>query len=88
MFKNRKKRTFKDYNKIIAESSTTPFRICCKLIIAIATILIVFFGNFLINGGYGLIRSYYLKPITLEVPYNYGTQLKSMTILTTDGSVI
>jgi hypothetical protein len=48
----------------------------------------VFFGTFLINGGYGIIRSYYFNPITLQVPYNYGTSLIQMTILTTDGANI
>jgi hypothetical protein len=88
MFKNRKKPIFKDYNKIIAESSTSSCRICLKAFVGLATFFIVFFGSFLINGGYGLIRSYYFNPITLQVPYNYGTSLIDMTILTTDGATI
>ena len=85
MFKNRKKPLFKDYNKIIAQSSTSGCRICLKAIIGIITFFIAFFGIFLINGGYGLIRSYYFNPITLQVPFNYGTRLIDMTILTTNG---
>jgi hypothetical protein len=50
--------------------------------------LIVFFGTFIINGGYGLIRSYYFNPITLQVPNNYGTSQIDMTILTTNGANI
>lgn len=88
MFKNRKKPIFKDYNKIIAQSSTTPCRIFTKTIIGLLIFLVVFFGNFLINGGFGLIRSYYFNPITLQVPFNYGTSLVDMTILTTDGQKI
>lgn len=88
MFKNRKKPIFKDYNKIIAQSSTTQCRILIKALIGILAFLIVFFGSFLVNGGYGLIRSYYFNPITLQVPYNYGTSLIDMTILTTDGQKI
>jgi hypothetical protein len=88
MFKNRKKAIFKDYNKIIAESSTTSCRVCVKVVIGLAIFFIVFFGTFLINGGYGLIRSYYFNPITLQVPYNYGTSLIEMTILTTNGANI
>ena len=88
MFKNRKKPTFKDYNKIIAQSSTTSCRVCLKSIIGVTIFFIVFFGIFLINGGYGLIRSYYFNPITLQVAYNYGTSLIDMTILTTDGANI
>jgi hypothetical protein len=88
MFKNRKKPIFKDYNKIIAQSSTTPCRILTKTLIGLLAFLIVFFGNFLVNGGYGVIRSYYFNPITLQVPYNYGTSLVDMTILTTDGQKI
>lgn len=88
MFKNRKKPIFKDYNKIISQSSTTSCRICIKVIIGILVFFIAFFGVFLINGGYGLIRSYYFNPITLQVPYNYGTSLIDMTILTTNGGYI
>lgn len=88
MFKNRKRPTFKDYNKIIATSSTSQCRICLKAFCGIFTLIIVFFGLFLINGGYGIIRSYYYNPITLQVAYNYGTSLIDMTILTTDGGNI
>lgn len=88
MFKNRKKPIFKDYNKIIAQSSTTPCRIFTKTVIGLCAFLFVFFGIFLINGGSGLIRSSYFKPITLQVPFNYGTSLVYMTILTTDGQQI
>lgn len=88
MFRNRKKPLFKDYNKIIAQSSTSSCRVCLKIILGIIIIFIVFFGRFLINGGYGLIRSYYFNPITLQVPFNYGTSLVDMTILTTDGANI
>jgi hypothetical protein len=88
MFKNRKKPLFKDYNKIIAQSSTTPCRICLKTFIGVIVFVIVFFGIFLINGGYGIIRASYYNPITLQVPFNYGTSLKDMTILTTDGANI
>ncbi len=52
------------------------------------TFVVAFFGLFLINGGYGIIRSYYFNPITIQVPYNYGTSLIDMTILTTDGANI
>jgi hypothetical protein len=85
MFKNRKTPIFKDYNKIIAQSSTTTCRILTKTIIGVCAFLIVFFGNFIINGGYGIIRSYFFNPITLQVAYNYGTSLIDMTILTTNG---
>lgn len=85
MFKNRKKPIFKDYNKIIAQSSTTGCRILIKTIIGLVALLVVFFGDFIINGGYGVIRSYYFNPITLQVPFNYGTSLIQMTILTTNG---
>lgn len=88
MFKNRKKPVFKNYNKIIVESSTTNFRICCKIIFNLAVYLVLFFGIFIINGGYGLIRSNFYNPITMQVPFNYGTSLKDMTILTTDGQNI
>jgi Fe2+ transport system protein B len=88
MFKNRKKAIFKNYNKILAESTTTFCRVCVKTLIGIAVFVIVFFGLFIINGGYGLIRSYYFNPITLQVPYNYGTSLIDMTILTTNGANI
>lgn len=88
MFKNRKKPVFKDYNKILAQSSTSQCRICLRAFLGILTLLIVFFGIFLVNGGYGIIRSYYFNPITLQVPYNYGTSLIDMTILTTDGANI
>ena len=88
MFKNRKKPLFKNYNKIIIESSTNNCRICCKLLFSLIVYLLLFFGVFCIYGGYGLIRSNYFNPITLMVPYNFGTALKSMTILTTDGQNI
>jgi hypothetical protein len=88
MFKNRKKPLFKDYNKILAQSSTSPCRICIKILLGIIVIFFLFFGRFLINGGYALIRSYYFNPITLRVPYNYGTSLVDMTILTTNGAYI
>jgi hypothetical protein len=88
MFKNRKKPLFKDYNKIIAQSSTSICRIMLKTIIGLCAFIFIYFGTFIINGGQGLLRSYYFNPITLQVPYNYGTQLKYMTILTTDGQEI
>ena len=88
MFKNRKKPIFKDYNKILAQSSTTSCRVCVKAFIGIFAFVSVFFGIFLVNGGYGLIRSYYFNPITLQVPFNYGTSLVDMTILTTNGAYI
>lgn len=88
MFKNRKKPIFKDYNKIIAMSSTSHCRLLTKAILGSAIFLGLFFGGFIVNGGYGLIRSYYFNPITLQVPYNYGTSLKEMTILTTNGQQI
>lgn len=88
MFKNRKKPIFKDYNKIIAQSSTTSCRILIKTIIGLCAFIFVFFGVFIVNGGYGVIRSYYFNPITLQVPYNYGTSLIQMTILTTNGELI
>jgi hypothetical protein len=88
MFKNRKIPIFKDYNKIIAQSSTTYCRIFTKIFIGLFIFLFAFFGSFIINGGYGIIRSYYFNPITLQVPYNYGTSLVQMTILTTNGEVI
>ena len=88
MFKNRKKPTFKDYNKIIAQSSTSSCRMSIKAFVGVLTFFIVFFGNFLIHGGYGIIRSNYFNPITLQVPYNYGTSLTNMTILTVDGANI
>ena len=88
MFKNRKKPIFKHYNKIIIESSTNNCRICCKLLFSIIVYVILFFGIFVINGGYGVIRSNFFNPVTLMVPYNYGTALREMTILTTDGQYI
>lgn len=88
MFKNRKVPIFKDYNKIIAQSSTTHCRIFTKTLIGIGIFLFLFFGTFIVNGGYGVIRSYYFNPITLQVPYNYGTSLIQMTILTTNGQQI
>jgi hypothetical protein len=88
MFRNRKKPVFKDYNKIIAQSGTSSFRTCCKSLVGIFVLTFAFFGLFLINGGYGLIRSYNFNPITLRVPFNYGTKLVDMTILTTDGANI
>ena len=88
MFKNRKKPTFKDYNKIIAQSSTTNCRICIKALFGVILFFIVFFGIFLVNGGYGLIRSYYFNPITLQVAFNFGTSLTDMTILTANGAYI
>lgn len=86
MFKNRKVPIFKDYNKIIALSSTTSFRICVKISIGLLLMIFLFFGLFISNGGYGLIRARYFNPITLQVPFNYGTSLVDMTILTTDGA--
>jgi hypothetical protein len=88
MFKNRKIPVFKDYNKIIAQSGTTNFRICLKISVGLLLLIFLFFGIFITNGGYGLIRARYFKPITLQVPFNYGTSLIDMTILTTDGAKI
>lgn len=88
MFKNRKVPLFKDYNKIIALSGTTGFRICVKTSVGLIIMLILFFGLFIANGGYGLIRAQYFNPITLQVPFNYGTSLIDMTILTTEGAKI
>jgi len=86
MFKNRKIPIFKHYNKIIAMSATTTFRICLKTIIGLLLMMSLFFGLFISNGGYGLIRARYFNPITLQVPFNYGTSLIDMTILTTNGA--
>jgi len=88
MFKNRKVPIFKDYNKIIALSGTTTFRIYLKTFIGLLLLLGLFFGLFVSNGGYGLIRARYFNPITLQVPFNYGTSLIDMTILTTNGALI
>jgi len=57
---------------------------CCGLII----LWIVFFGIFFLNGGIGLLRTNFYRKITLEVPYNYGTTLYNMTILSTNGGLI
>lgn len=65
MFKRRKHRLFKHYNKIISESTTTPcrllFKSCCGLII----LWLVFFGIFFLNGGVGLLRTNFYRKITL-----------------------
>jgi hypothetical protein len=88
MFKRRKQRLFKHYNKIISESTTSPCRLliksCCGLII----LWVVFFGIFFLNAGIGMLRTNFYRKITLEVPYNYGTSLYNMTILSTNGALI
>jgi len=88
MFKRRKKRLFKHYNKIISESTTTPCRLIIKTLFGLALLWILFFGTFFINAGLGVLRSNFYKKITLEVPFNYGTSLYNMTILSTNGALI
>ena len=85
VFKSRKKKWCKNYNKIIALSHTKTCRIWLKVIIAFLILLVVFFGPFIVNGGIGLLRTNYYRPIALTVPYNYATALYNMTILSTDG---
>lgn len=60
------------------------FKACIGLLI----LWIVFFGIFFLNGGMGLLRTNFYRKITLEVPYNYGTTLYNMTILSTNGALI
>lgn len=88
MFKHRKKRLFKHYNKIISQSTTTPCRLLIKTIWGLVILWTLFFGIFFVNGGIGLLRTNFYRKITLEVPYNYGTSLYNMTILSTNGAVI
>jgi hypothetical protein len=88
MFKRRKKRLFKHYNKIIAESTTTPCRLLVKTCFGLIILWLVFFGIFFLNGGIGVLRTNFYRMITLEVPYNYGTSLYNLSILTTDGGLV
>jgi hypothetical protein len=88
MFKRRKQRLFKHYNKIIAESTTTPCRLIFKTCYGLVLLWILFFGIFFLNGGIGILRTNFYRKITLEVPYNYGTSLYNMTILSTNGALI
>ena len=53
-----------------------------------AIIWVVFFGVFFVDGGIGLLRSNYYRPITFEVPSDFGTRLYNLTILTTNGAFI
>ncbi len=88
MFKHRKKRLFKHYNKIISQSTTSPCRLIIKSLFGLAILWFVFFAIFFVNGGVGLLRTNFYRKITLQVPYNYGTALKNMTILSTNGALI
>ncbi len=88
MFKRRKKRLFKHYNKIIAESTTTPCRLLVKTCFGLIVLWLLFFGIFFLNGGVGVLRTNFYRKITLEVPYNYGTSLYNLSILTTDGGLV
>jgi hypothetical protein len=58
------------------------------MIMGLLILWIVFFGIFFVNGGVGLLKTEYFRKITIEVPYNYGTSLYNMTILTTSGANI
>jgi hypothetical protein len=65
IFKNRKKRWFKNYNKIIANSSTSSCRVVMKIIAGLVILWVVFFGMFFINGGVGMLRTNYYRKIPL-----------------------
>ena len=65
MFKRRKKRLFKHYNKIISESTTTPCRLCIKTLFGLVILWLLFFGIFFQNGGVGLLRTNFFRKITL-----------------------
>lgn len=69
-------------------SATAPCRKIFKIIVGLLIFWILSFGLFIINGGIGLLRTNYYRPITLNVPYNYGTELYELTILSTDGKNI
>ncbi len=65
IFKNRKKKWFKHYNKIIAGSSTSNCRVITKIILGLVVLWVVFFGGFFVNGGVGMLRTNYYRKITL-----------------------
>jgi hypothetical protein len=65
MFKNKKKKLFKDYNKIISQSSTSSLRIIMKTFFGLLILWILFFGIFFINAGAGLLKTNYFRKITL-----------------------
>jgi hypothetical protein len=86
IFKSRKKKWCKNYNKIIAASSTSNCRVAIKIIFGLVVLWVAFFGLFFVNGGIGLLRTNYYRKITLEVPYNYATSLYNLTILSMNGT--
>lgn len=88
MFKRRKHRLFKHYNKIISQSTTTPCRLLIKTFFGILVLWSLFFGIFFQNAGIGLLRTNFYRKITLEVATNFGTALTNMTILSTNGALI
>ena len=88
IFKSRKKKWCKNYNKIIALSATASCRKVIQIILGLVLFWVLSFGLFIINGGIGLLRVNYYRPIDLNVPYNYGTELYALTILSTDGKNI
>ena len=85
IFKSRKKKWCKNYNKTICRSSTNTCRLILKILLGLIILWFVFLGLLFVNGGLGLLRTNYYRTITLEVPYNYATSLYNMTILSKDG---
>jgi|688.fasta_scaffold748689_1 hypothetical protein len=67
-------------------SSTSNCRLTLQVMVGLAVLWVVFFGLFFINGGLGMLRTNYYRPITLQVPYNYATSLYNLTILSMNGT--
>ena len=88
IFKSRKKKWCKDYNKVICKSSTNSCRLTCKIFLGLVLLWVLFFGIFFVNGGIGLLRTNYYRQISLYVPYNYATSLYNLTILSANGLTI
>ena len=65
MFKHRKVRLFKHYNKIISQSTTSSCRLFIKSLFGLLILWLVFFGIFFMNGGIGLLRTNFYRKITL-----------------------
>lgn len=88
IFKSRKTKWCKNYNKIICRSSTNTCRLYMKILLGLVLLWALFFGIFFVNGGVGLLRTNFYRKITLEVPRNYATSLYNMTILSNNGLTI
>jgi hypothetical protein len=67
-------------------SSTSSCRLISQILIGLVVLWVVFFGLFFVNGGMGMLRTNYYRPITIKVPYNYATSLYNLTILSMNGT--